>query len=833
MRFAQASVECPGNLGEKPDNPPLGNPRPFPHAETVADAPIQFRPMRRDPGIAAVSPPTPVPRPGPGATSRPAPRTRLIVDGMTCGNCVRHVTDALSGTPGVSCATVDLNTSTATVDWANVAAVSPGLLLRRLSDAGFQAREWIAKPTDVPNAEPAANPWTPSLRIGLPVAGVLMLGDWVFGLGLNATFQSISFLVATAMVWLLGRRFFQGAWNQLRAGGANMDTLVSLGVTAAMGYSVPALFANLPGHKFFTETVTLLAFVGTGHYLEHRMSVKAGSALRALLGLVPQTATRLELSGEEIAVPLADLALEDRIVLRPGDRIPVDALVVEGNSAVDESMLTGESMPIEKVPGQPVFAGTSNRNGRLVASVTATGEETALSRIADVIRRAQSTRASVQRLADQISAIFVPIVVGIAVAAALWWILAPESAGAAHAFAERWLWHSHLPASKLAAAAVVACAVLVIACPCAMGLATPAALMAGVNNAARHGILVRDAAVLETCGTIDTLVFDKTGTLTMGHPTVVASATFVPSHPEPHPMTAVIADLAAALARRSAHPLSLAISQIAPGDASVSDWTETAGVGLRAQWKDHVVRLASIGSLEKEGIDTRSTGSFTNLWARQGATPVLLAIDQSIVGAFALRDSLRPEAVEVVRQLRASGFRVGMLSGDHPLVAEAIAREVGIDITMVHAQVPPEGKSGYLEALRSAGHRVAFVGDGINDGPALAAADLGIAVARASDVAREAAGLVLLRTNLAAVPEALDLARATLRTIRQNLFWAFFYNAAAVPLAALGLVNPALCAAAMGLSDLIVVGNALLLARRSPQKFQAPPSRPQTLHPAS
>ncbi len=816
MRRAQASVECPGKMGEKPDNPPLGNPLSFPHPDIVADVPIQFRPMRRDPSIAAASQPAPVPCPGGGSTSRPSLRTRLIVDGMTCGNCVRHVTEALSGTPGVSFATVDMDTNTATVDWANAAAARPELLLQRLSAAGFQAREWIAKPTDVPNAAPAANPWASSVRIGLPVAGLLMLGDWVFGLGLNATFQSISFLVAAAMVWLLGRRFFQGAWNQLRVGGANMDTLVSLGVTAAMGYSVPALFANLPGHKFFTETVTLLAFVGTGHYLEHRMSVKAGSALRALLGLVPQTATRLELSGNETPVPLADLALEDRIVLRPGDRIPVDALVVDGTSAVDESMLTGESMPVEKSPGQPLFAGTSNRNGRLVASVTATGEGTALSRIADVIRRAQSTRASVQRLADRISAIFVPIVVGIAVAAALWWILAPDSAAAAHALAERWLWHSHLPASKFAAAAVVACAVLVIACPCAMGLATPAALMAGVNNAARRGILVRDAAVLETCGTIDTLLFDKTGTLTLGHPTVVASATFVPSQPEAQPMTAEISDLAAALARRSAHPLSTAIAQVAPGDTPVSDWTELAGVGLRARWHDHVVRLASIGSLAKEGIDTHSTEAFTNLWGKRGATPVFLAIDQNIVAAFALRDSLRPEAIEVVRQLRASGYRVGMLSGDHPLVAEAIAREVGIDVTMIQAEVPPEGKSGYLQAQRASGHRVAFVGDGINDGPALAAADLGIAVARASDVAREAAGIVLLRTNLAAVPEALDLARATLRTIRQNLFWAFFYNAAAVPLAALGLVNPALCAAAMGLSDLIVVGNALLLARRSP-----------------
>ena len=817
MASPQASVEHRGNAGSNPDNPPLGNPLPMNHADTVADVPIQFRPMPRDPRIAPGPVPAPGPRPGPGATSRPTPRTRLIVEGMTCGNCVRQVTEALSGAPGVSVATVDLSTRTATVDWANVATVRPELLLARLAEAGFKAREWIAKSTDVPNAAAAANPWTPSLRIGLPVAGLLMLGDWGFGLGLNVTFQSISFLVATAMVWLLGRRFFQGAWNQLRAGSANMDTLVSLAVTAAMGYSVPALFANLPGHKFFTETVTLLAFVGTGHYLEHRMSVHAGGALRALLGLVPQTATRLELSGEEIPIPLADLTLEDRIVLRPGDRIPVDSVVVEGTSAVDESMLTGESMPVEKGPGQPLFAGTTNSNGRLVASVTATGDETAVARIADVIRRAQSTRASAQRLADQISSIFVPVVLVIALAAALWWILAPESAGAVHALAERWLWHSHLPASRFAAAAVVACAVLVIACPCAMGLATPAALMAGVNNAARRGILVRDAAVLETCGTIDTLLFDKTGTLTVGRPTVVASSTFVSSDPDPHPIPPAISDLAAALARRSAHPLSTALAGIAPGTADLSDWTELPGVGLRARWKEHVVRLASISSLEREGIDTTSTRAFTNHWAKQGATPVLLVIDQRVIAAFALRDGLRPEATEVVRQLRASGYRVGMLSGDNPLVAEAIAREVGIDVALVQAEVLPEGKCDYLQAQRAAGHRVAFVGDGINDGPALAAADLGIAVARASDVAREAAGLVLLRTNLAAVPEALDLARATLRTIRQNLFWAFFYNAAAVPLAGLGLVNPAICAAAMGLSDLIVVGNALRLACRSPR----------------
>lgn len=754
-------------------------------------------------------------RPGPGATSRPAPRTRLLIEGMTCGNCVRHAAEALQSTPGVASATVDFNTGTASVDWSNVAAVRPELLFQSLRRAGFQAREWVAKPNEPPRNVPGTNPWSVSLRFGIPASVLLMVGDWLLDLGLNPTFQSASFLVAVATVWLLGRRFYQGAWNQLRSGGANMDTLVSLGVTAAMGYSVVTLFSNIPGHRFFTESVTLLTFVGVGHFLEHRMSARAGSALRSLLELAPATANRLDLSGNEQAVAVGELALEDRIVLRPGDRVPVDAIVIEGNSAIDESMLTGESMPVDKKPGSRIYAGTSNRSGNLTAVVSGLGEETALARIAEVIRRAQSTRASVQRLADRISAVFVPIVVGVAVAAALWWFLFPASAGAARAAVEAWLWHAHLPNSPIAAGIVVACSVLVIACPCAMGLATPVALMAGVNTAARHGILVRDAAVLETCGGIDTLIFDKTGTLTLGRPAVVESAAFVAPHPSPQPLPHAFAELAASLARRSNHPLSLAIAQVAPGNETLLDWTELPGAGLRARWKNHVVRLGSPSALNKAGIESAFIHRIIHAWAEQGSTPVLLAIDQTLIAAFALRDSLRPEAREVIARLRRDGYRVGLLSGDHPVTAKAVALEAGIDPTLVHAGIPPEGKSGFLEALRKSGRHVAFVGDGINDGPALAAADLGIAVARASDVAREAAGIVLLRTNLHAVPEALHLASATLRTIRQNLFWAFFYNAAAVPLAALGLVNPAVCAAAMGLSDLVVVGNALRLSRKA------------------
>jgi Cu+-exporting ATPase len=733
---------------------------------------------------------------------------------MTCGNCARHVTDALQATAGVASAFVDLNAGQATVEWIGPDRGLTVLLVESLRKAGYPARERIDLPDGRPSALPVASPWKASIQIGLPLAGIMGIADWGFGLGMNRVFQWISFVVAVAIVWLLGRQFYRGAWNQLRAGGSNMDTLVSLGVSAAMGYSIPALFAGWPGHLFFTETVTLLALVGTGHYLEHRMSARAGSALRALLELAPSTAWQLDPSGVEREVPVSKLVPGDRLLLRPGDRIPVDAQVITGTSAVDESMLTGESMPVEKTPGSALYTGTSNSSGRLIATVTVTGEGTALARIADVIRRAQSTRASVQRLADRISAIFVPIVVSIAIAAGIWWMWLPDSATAAHAVAERWLWHSHLPDSRFAAGIVVACAVLVIACPCAMGLATPVALMAGVNNAARRGILVRDAVALETCGTLDTLIFDKTGTLTEGRPVVVDQADLSNGIIGVSDPKVSVAEIAASMARRSTHPLSVSIARIASGDLQIEEWMEHPGAGLAALWQGQKLQLGSIAALEAAGIDITSAQAFIEPWLAKGATPVLLAADRRLIGAFALRDSLRPEAVAVVRRLRASGLRVGMLSGDHPRAAAAIAAEAGIDPAMVRAGVAPEGKALFLSTLKASGFRVAFVGDGINDGPALAAADLGIAVSRASDVAREAAGLVLLRPNLNAVADALDLAKATLSTIHQNLFWAFFYNAAAVPLAALGLVSPALCAAAMGLSDLVVVGNALRLARR-------------------
>lgn len=758
---------------------------------------ISFRKPAQQPGS--------IPSPPPSHLSR----THLRIDGMTCGNCARHASDALQSVPGVSHASVDLAAATAVVSWKPDTIPKPASLLPPIAQAGFKGTI-LDSPPRPGSPSQAPNPWKLSLTLGIPAALILIVGDWFLGLGMNPTFKFFSLAIATPVVAILGIRFFRGAWAQLRAGAANMDTLVSLGVSAAMGYSVFALLSRQPGHLFFTESVTLLTLVGIGHFLESNMSARAGNALRALLELTPPTALRLSPSHTEERVPAELLRPADRILLKPGDRIPVDAQVLEGSSAVDESLLTGESLPVDKSPGSTLFAGTTNQNGRLIASVTATGEDTALSRIAEVIRRAQSTRASVQRLADRISSIFVPIVVLIAIAAAAFWILAPDSAAAVHARAGSLLWHTHLPSSPVATAVLIFCAVLVIACPCAMGLATPVALMAGVNAAAKRGILVRDAAVLETCGLINTILFDKTGTLTQGHPAVVAQDDFR----SPDNRVVPLAEIAASLARPSNHPLSIAIARLAPGSLPTTLWTETAGAGVQANWWNLSVQLGSLTAASNAGVDLTPAQPFLNAWLAQGATPLVLSSGSNLWGVFALRDTLRPEAHDAIQRLRQAGFQVGMLSGDHPLAAQAVAREAGIDPQFVHAGVRPEGKADTLRQLRAAGRRVAFVGDGINDGPALAAADLGIAVARASDVAREAAGIVLLRPDLGGVADALQLAAATLRTIRQNLFWAFFYNAAAVPLAAVGLVHPALCAAAMGLSDLIVVGNALRLSRR-------------------
>ena len=764
--------------------------------------------------------------------------TELRVGGMTCNNCARKVTEAAQKIPGVHSVAVCVAAERASVRWNSGAERNVAAILSAIAQAGFEANEISAdNPADSKECR-----WQWNLILGLAVTAALMVGEWGFHLMMTGWFRWLSFFLAAFVQVFCGAQFYRGAWRQLKVGASNMDTLVALGSTTAFGFSCWVLFSGHVGHVYFMEAAAIISLISAGHWIEARVSDKAGSALNSLLNLAPQTARRLQspashdqsLGGQpfnlkklsfaqsaiEVDVPVAELKIGDHIALRPGDRVPVDGGVLEGESAVDEAMLTGESLPADKKSGSELFAGTVNLNGRLVMRVTATGEATALAHIIAAVQRAQTSRANIQRLGDRISNVFVPIIITIALGAGLWWGCAPASANHVHEWLSRFFfWHAHAPAGA-AAGFIIAAAVLIVACPCAMGLATPAAIMASANAAARRGILIRDGVALEKAGQVTAVLFDKTGTLTLGKPEVAASwsSSFSLSantlKRELQPESA----LAAALARNSAHPISQAIAKLAAEKVELQDWQEIRGCGVEAKLptlnpQPSTVRLGSLRWLGETGVDLAAGKTFIAEWSQQGATLVGLATEQQLLALFAIRDALKANAASVVGQLQRQGLKTYLVTGDQALTAAGIARQVGIAAENIFAEVRPEQKADFVKQLQARGERVAFVGDGINDAPALTQADLGIAVSRASDVAREAADIILLKSEIEAVPEALGLARATLRTIRQNLFWAFFYNALGVPLAALGFISPIFCAAAMGFSDLIVIGNALRLLR--------------------
>ena len=741
--------------------------------------------------------------------NEPAPHPGVMeftVRGLNCQNCVRKATEALQKVPGVTGVVVTLETARATVQFQPAAPVSSAVIVSALGAAGYPA-----EPVSSTRRAAPASAWSPlagwqfNVVFGGVITALLMLGEWGFALGGEGWFQWTAFALSLPVQVVCGARFYVGAWRQLRAGRSNMDTLVALGSTTAFGFSTWALLSGWPGHAYFMEAAAIITLISVGHWMEARMSARAANSLRALLTLAPATARRLTPAGAEQEIPVTQLQPGDHVVLRPGDRVPVDGEVHEGQSAVDEAMLTGESLPVEKATGAKLYAGTVNQNGRLVFRVTATGTATALAQIIALVQRAQSSRAAIQKLGDQVSAVFVPVVVLVAVATGLWWGLAYESALRTTTTLLPFLPAGHFPATPLAAAFIHAAGVLIVACPCAMGLATPAAIMAGVNAAARRGILIRDGAALEKSGRITAVLLDKTGTLTEGKLAVAAMLELKPS-PEP------LAELAAQLTTPSNHPLSRALAaQATPAHAAAfTDWREVRGAGIEATTAAGGWRLGSLPWLAASGV-AAAPADFVAEWSGRGATVLGLARGTELLGLFALRDQLKPAAARMVARLGAQGKAVYLVTGDMAGTAAAIAEQAGIPKANVFAGVRPEGKTGIVQQLQARGERVAFVGDGINDAPALEQADLGIAVARASDVAREAADILLLQSDLLAVPAALALAQATLRTIKQNLFWAFFYNAAAVPLAALGLLSPVLCAAAMGLSDVIVIGNALRL----------------------
>jgi Cu+-exporting ATPase len=788
-----------------------------------------------------------------------------LVGGMNCNNCARHVTEAIQSVSGVRSATVLLEAGRASVRWSSGAQQNVPAVIESVQKAGYTAKE--IQPGPSAGGESRHASWQINLWLGITVTAALMVGEWIFHLAMTPWFQWLAFALAGAVQVFAGAKFYRGAWNQLKIGNSNMDTLVALGSTTAFGYSAWALLGGLGGHLYFMEAAAIITLISFGHWLEARVSARASGALENLLNLAPQTARRVaadvsprhsiemrrltSAATEEKDVPVSELQIGDLVALRPGDRVPVDGVVTEGDSAVDEAMLTGESVPVDKKTGGELYAGTVNLNGRLVMRVTATGESTALAHIIAAVQRAQTSRADIQRLGDRVSSVFVPVVVAIAVVAALWWGFMPESAGRIHDALAPFLWHVMSPIGP-AAGFIIAAAVLIVACPCAMGLATPAAIMASANAAARRGILIRDGVALEKAGKITAVIFDKTGTLTIGKPEVAAfwqsrsrrEEAQISSHSTakdtetPHVVSHGEKIIAAALARNSTHPISQAIASFASEGGvprrhnaeenirdsqssplrDVTDWREIRGAGVEGKakmedggWK--MVRLGSLRWLKETGADLAAGEKFIAEWSQQGATIVGLAIEQSLGGLFAVKDTVKPGAHKVVEQLHRQHLKTFLVTGDNALTAAGIARQAGIAAENVAAEVRPEQKAEFVKKLQAQGERVAFVGDGINDAPALEQADLGIAVSHASDLAREAADIILLKSEIEAVPEALGLARATLRTIKQNLFWAFFYNALGVPLAALGFISPILCAAAMGVSDLIVIGNALRLLR--------------------
>lgn len=736
--------------------------------------------------------------------------TQLAVSGLNCNNCARKVTGIIQGFGSVASVAVDLDRQSATVRWKAEVEDELPAMLEALDSAGYGSKV-IAPGGESPTGMMGS--WTLNLAVGIPITAVLMLGEWVFQLHDERWYVWVAFALAAVVQIVAGGKFYRGAWAQLKAGSSNMDTLVSLGSTTAFGYSTWALFAGWSGHLYFMEAAAIITLISLGHWIEARIGEKAADSLKALMTLAPQTARRIDQqNGAETEVPVSELRAGDLLSLRPGDRVPVDGAVREGESVVDESMLTGESIPVDKSPASQLYAGTTNLNGRLVMRVTATGDSTALSHIIAAVQRAQSSRANIQRLGDKVSNIFVPIVCALALGTALWWGLGYESAHRTHEFLGQWLWSSHLAETALAAAFIGAAAVLIVACPCAMGLATPAAIMASANTAARRGILIRDGVALEKAGEVTAVLFDKTGTLTVGKPALVKSW-FGEAAREKELMSLVVA-----MAKDSTHPISQALAKASDESANLSDWREIRGSGIEAKANVDdasvtVIRLGSQSWLRECDISLEPGKTFATEWSDKGATVVGLASETDLLALFAVQDALKTGAEQVVRQLQSSGLKTFLITGDNPRTAGGIAAAVGIVSEQVFAEVRPEQKAEFVKKLQAQGEKVAFIGDGINDAPALEQADLGIAVSRATDVAREAADIILLKSDIEAVPESIGLARASLRTIKQNLFWAFFYNAAAIPLAVLGFMSPVLCAAAMGVSDVVVIGNALRLRR--------------------
>ena len=756
----------------------------------------------------------------------------LNIGGMTCAACVYHVERALSGVPGVSRASVNLGVERATVEYA------PGLagvddLRRAVEEAGYSVESAGDRERELERLSKAREARELRNRLVVAAAGsaLLFLGGfrgfpWVPGWMELAFYPFLLWAVATPALFWAGAGFYRSGLGALRHGSANMHTLIALGTGAAYGYSVavvlleaaaPSLLASagIDGKVFFETSTVIIALALLGRYLEARARGQTSEAIRRLIELRPGTATVLR-DGTESEIPAEYVAVGDLLLVRPGEFVPVDGEVIEGHSSIDESMLTGESMPVEKSPGDPVYGATLNQQGALRYRATRVGEETALARITRLVQEAQGSRAPIQRLADRVSARFVPTVAAVAAAAFLLWLLIG-------------------PAPALTFAVLVFVAVLIIACPCALGLATPTAVIVGVGKGAEHGVLVKQALALETAHKVDTVVLDKTGTLTRGKPVVTGLALLMN---ERGVAEDELLALAASAERGSEHPLAAAIVgearrrglALLPSDG----FRSIPGKGIEAQVGGETVLMGNRLLMDESGVTLDGLSPMADSMAVQGITTLFVACGGEAKGVIGVADTLKPEARDSVARLQGMGLTVIMLTGDNAATAYAIARQLGID--RVEAEALPQDKAAIVRGLQQEGRIVAMVGDGINDSPALAQADVGMAMGGGADIAAESADITLMRSDVGSVATAIDLSRQTIRAIKQNLFWAFIYNVLLIPVAAgalypvfqavggvpgslefffgqQGFLNPVLAAVAMAFSSVTVITNSLRLRR--------------------
>ncbi len=711
----------------------------------------------------------------------------LELEGMTCAACATRIEKVLNRIEGVSAA-VNFASEKARIRMAPGTATMDALIMA-VGKAGYGAHESVGTSRTEEKQRRAAayrkEVRTFWIAAALTLPLLAQMGPMLFGQHAELLPRWLQMLFATPVQFWAGRRFYVGAWHALRGGGANMDVLVALGTSMAYFLSAVVTLFGLEQHVYFEAGAAVITLVLMGKLLEARAKAGTSAAIEELVKLQPKIA-RIERNGEIVEVDAASLKLDDIFIVRAGESVPVDGEVIEGGSSVVEAMLTGESLPVSKQPGAKVFGATQNQEGMLKCRATGVGAHTVLAGIIRLVEQAQGSKAPIQRLADIISGIFVPVVAAISLATlVLWWGLSGE----------------------FTPALINAVAVLVIACPCALGLATPTAIMVGTGNGARAGILIRNAEALERAGKIRTLVVDKTGTLTEGRPTVtdiVAAG---------HVSADEVLRLAAALEQGSQHPLAKAVlaraAEAGMAPDSVTGFAAVTGKGVQGEIGGRPYWLGSPAFCAERGVKT-DEAAIARL-QQQGKTVVAIGDQQGVLGYLAIADVLRASSARAVAQLQEMGIAVVMLTGDNAATAGAIAALAGVDRYL--AEVLPQDKAEEVQKLRNQGKVVGMAGDGINDAPALAAADVGFAVGSGADVAIEAADVTLMRSDLSSVADAIDLSRATLKKIRQNLFFAFIYNVLGIPLAALGMLNPVIAGAAMAMSSVSVVSNSLLLKR--------------------